>query len=242
VVKNNQGNTPLHLAARHGTLDQVPRQFLTKETLTIRATPSYAPEGFYLTSSGYKVQTETVLHIAALYGHGDQLPQEFLTPEYLCLEARDDGATLLHYLARSKSLDLISKDYSRSEIWNMTGRNGLTPHDVLEGVIEQEKYVAQVRNGPATDKQKEMLRWFGYAFDEKITRGAASDAIEKCGRDNPEKDKAYYNHSPTEEQLEKIRQINEEAERLDGKSYHDLKTLTYGKAKDIIQEKRWAQK
>jgi len=245
MVKNNEGNTPLHVAARHGTLNQVPRQFLTKETLTVRETPGYAPEGFYFTGSGYKAQTETPLHIAALYGHAAQIPQEFLMPEYLCVEAKGYGETLLHYLARSKSLDLFSQDYAHSEIWNLKDRNGQTPRDLLEGVIAQENYVAQVRSEPATEKQKAKLRWFGYAFDETITKGAASDAIDKCIRDFPEMEAAYQNRPATDDQMAQIRQFNEESERIDGELFYDFENedaLTYGKAKDIIQEWGWAER
>ena len=236
MVKNNEGNTPLHVAARHGTLNQVPRQFLARETLTITSTPPYATE--------YKAQTETVLHIAALYRHGDQIPVEFLTPEYLCIEAKGYGETLLHYLARSKSLDLIPQVYAHSEIWNLKDRNGQTPRDILEGVIEQEKYVAQCRSEPATEKQKEKLRWFGYAFGENIPKGQASDAIAKCVRDYPEKDRAYYNRPATEEQLAQIREYNKHPDYAD-EPYYDFENegpLTYGTAKDIIQEWGWSER
>ena len=74
---------------------------------------------------------------------------------------------------------------------------------------------------PATKKQKEKLRWFGCAFDEGITKGQASNTLDKCVREFPEKDRAYYNRPATEEQLTKLRI------KADG-------ALTYGKAKDLI--------
>jgi endogenous inhibitor of DNA gyrase (YacG/DUF329 family) len=117
-TRGRVGNTLLHKAARNGTLNQVPRELLTKETLTIVSKPHYAPEGFYFTGSGYKAKTETVLHIAALYGHGDQIPAEFLTPDLLSIEAGGHAQTVLHYFALSKSLDLIPKIYDNSEMWN----------------------------------------------------------------------------------------------------------------------------
>jgi len=223
MVRNNDGNTPLHVAARQGTLDQVPHKFLTKETLTVRATPHYAPEGFYFTGSGYKALAETVLHIAALYGHGNQIPEEFLTPEFLCIEAKGHAQTVLHYFAMSKSLDLIPKIYANSEIWNLRDSSGQTPRSILEGVVEREAYVARVRIEPATEKQKEKLRYFGYAFDEKISKGQASDAIDECVKQFPQKNADYYNRPATEEQLAKLRSRN--------------KTLTYGQAKDLIWER-----
>jgi hypothetical protein len=183
MVRNNDGNTPLHVAARRGILNQVPRQFLTKETLTVRTTPHYAPEGFYFTGSGYKALTETVLHIAALYGHGNQIPEEFLTPEFLCIEAKGHAQAVLHYLAMSKSLDLIPQIYANSTMWQYKDRQGMTARDVQETFIKQEAYVARVRTEPATEKQKEKLRWFGCTFDEGMTKGQASDALDKCAKD-----------------------------------------------------------
>lgn len=236
MVKNNEGNTPLHVAARYGTLNQVPRQFLTKETLTIRATPPFALEGFYFTGSGYKAQIETPLHIAALYGHGDQIPQEFLTPEYLCIEAKGWGETLLHYLARAKSLDVVSQNYAHL-IWNLKDRNGQTAHDLLEGVIAQENYVAQVQSESGTEKQKEKLRYVGCIFDDKITKGQASDTLDECARRFPAKDAEYYNRPATEEQLLKVREINAHCEP--DELFYDFEeegSLTYGKAKDLIQD------
>lgn len=246
--RNRDGNTPLHIAAMHGNLYQVPRRFLTKETLTITTTTYYAPNGFHITGSGYKALCPNVLHIAAISGYVDQIPKEFFTPEFLQIETTGYKNTLLEYLVKSKRLDLLPENYANNELWNAKDRDGHTPLQHLEYLIEREaqrqtwqaereSYVARVRNEPATEKQKEKLRYFGYAFDETITKGQASDALDKCVRDNPEKDSAYYNRPPTEEQLEKIRELNEESVRIDGEERFDLETLTYGKAKDIIQER-----
>ena len=244
-TKGRVGNTLLHKAARNGTLNQVPRELLTKETLTIVSKPRYAPEGFYFTGSGYKAKTETVLHIAALYGHGDQIPVEFLTPDLLSIEAGGHAQTVLHYFALSKSLDLIPKIYENSEMWNIKNRQGVTPRELQEAVIARGAYVARVRTEPATEKQKEKLRWFGYVFDEHISKGAASDAIDDCVRKYPEKDRAYYNRPPTEEQLGKISEINKESVRIDGEPYYDFENdglLTYGRAKDLMQEWGWLER
>jgi hypothetical protein len=235
----------LHKAAQNGTLNQIPRELLTRETLTIVAKPRHAPEGFYFTGSGYKAKTETVLHIAALYGHGDQIPVEFLTPELLSIEAGGHARTVLHYFALSKNLDLIPKIYANSEMWNIRDRQGFIPRELQEAVIAREAYVARVRSEPATEKQKEKLRWFGCTFGEGITKGQASDALDKCVRDFPEKESAYYSRPPTEEQLEKIREINKESVRIDGEHYYDFENdglLTYGRAKDLIQERGWLER
>ena len=244
-TKGRVGNTLLHKAARNGTLNQVPRELLTKETLTIVSKPHYAPEGFYFTGSGYKAKTETVLHIAALYGHGDQIPVEFLTPDLLSIEAGGHAQTVLHYFASSKSLDLIPKIYDNSKMWNIKNRQGVTPRELQEAVIAREAYIARARSEPATEKQKEKLRWFGCTFDEGMTKGQASDALDKCVRDFPEKESAYYSRPPNEEQLEKIREINKESVRIDGEPYYDFENdglLTYGRAKDLIQEWGWLER
>lgn len=115
--------------------NQVPRQFLTKETLTISTAPHYAPNGVYLTGSGYEARTETVLHIAVRCGHADQIPKEFLTPEFLSIEATGYRTTVLHDLAYSKRLDLVPGIYANSDMWNLKNSSGQTPREVLKGVF-----------------------------------------------------------------------------------------------------------
>ncbi len=229
--------TPLHLAARYGHLDKVPKEFLTKETLT--ASTEYVKKESK--TGPTPPRTMTPLHTAALYGHGDQIPKEFLTPELLCIEATGYRQTVLHYFAMSKSLDLIPQIYANSEMWNLKDSNGQTPHSILEGLIEREAYIARVRNESATEKQKEKLRFFGYAFDESISKGQASDAIDKCVRDFPEKDWAYYNRPATDEQLKQLREINKHPDCGPDEPFYDFENegpVTYGRAKDLIQE--WA--
>jgi hypothetical protein len=89
-------------------------------------------------------------------------------------------------------------------------------------------YVTRVRAEPATEKQKEKLRYFGYTFDENISKGQASDALDKCVGDFPEVNQAYYNRPATEEQLAKL-PPHFKAERA--------KPLSYGSAKDLILER-----
>ncbi|MGD1089299.1 MAG: ankyrin repeat domain-containing protein, partial [Verrucomicrobiota bacterium] len=232
MARNNSFSreTPLHLAAQYGHLDKIPREFLTKETLTASTEYEKKESKTGLTPP----RTETPLHTAIRYGHADQIPKEFLTPEFLSIEASGYRLTVLHQLAYANRLDLVPDIYANSEMWNLRNSSGQTPRDVVETNIKQEAYIARVRNEPATEKQKEKLRYFGYVFDEKISKGQASDALDKCAKDFPEVNQAYYNRPATEEQLAYILPILE----ADGEALEDYadegKSLTYQQAKDLI--------
>ena len=69
TLKNEDGNTPIHEAAYHGHLDQIPPPLLTQENIRIE-NESY----------------NTPLHRAAYHGHLDQIPLPLLTEENLTLE------------------------------------------------------------------------------------------------------------------------------------------------------------
>lgn len=61
------------------------------------------------------------------------------------------------------------------------------------------------RNEPTTETQKEKLRFFGCTWDEGITAGQASDALEECARQFPDAEAAYHKSQPaTEEQKDKL--------------------------------------
>jgi hypothetical protein len=247
--RNREGNTPLHIAAMHGNLFQVPRQFLTKRSVTI-------PNSTWTTGSGYKAHGPTALYAAADCGYVDQIPREFFTPEFLLIETTGYKHTLLQFLVKKKRLDLLPENYASSEMWNAKDGDGHTPLQHLEYLIQLEAEnviiraqcaanLALVRSEQPTGKQIEKLRWFGYNTDEITTKGQASDAIDDCVRKYPEKNKAYYSRTPTEEQLEKIREINNESNRIDGEPYYDFENdgpLTYGRAKDLIQEWGWLER
>jgi hypothetical protein len=244
--RNREGNTPLHIAAMHGNLFQVPRLFLTKKTVTI-------PNSTWTTGSGYKAHGPTALYAAANSGYVDQIPREFFTPEFLLIETTGYKHTLLQFLVKNKRLDLLPENYANSELWNAKDGDGHTPLQHLEYLIQLEAEnvinraqcaanLALVRSEPPTVKQIEKLRWFGHNTDEITTKGQASDAIDDCVRKYPEKDKAYYGRPATEEQLEKIRELNEESVRIDGEPAYDPEILTYGEAKDIIQQDEWARR
>jgi hypothetical protein len=82
------------------------------------------------------------------------------------------------------------------------------------------------RNDPATEKQREKLCFFSCTWDEGITKGQASDAIDECVRKFPETQQAWLNRPATSEQLEELKSYGEEAE--DG--------LTYGEAKELLHD------
>jgi hypothetical protein len=60
------------------------------------------------------------------------------------------------------------------------------------------------RNDTAIEKQKEKLRFFGCTWDEGITKGQASDAIDECVKEFPDKQQAWLNRPATPEQLEEL--------------------------------------
>ena len=82
------------------------------------------------------------------------------------------------------------------------------------------------RNDPATEKQKEKLHFFGCTWDEGITKGQASDAIDECIKNFPEREKSYQDRPATEQQRSKLR----------GFGKRPRATLTYGRAKELIEE------
>jgi hypothetical protein len=82
------------------------------------------------------------------------------------------------------------------------------------------------RNDPATEKQKEKLCFFGCTWDEGITKGQASDAIDECASKFPETQQAWLNRPATLEQLEELKSYGEEPEN----------GLTYGEAKELLHD------
>ena len=82
------------------------------------------------------------------------------------------------------------------------------------------------RDDPATEKQQEKLRFFGCTFDEGITKGQASDAIDECIKKFPEREKAYQDRPATEQQRSKLRDFGKRPRA----------SLTYGRAKELIEE------
>jgi hypothetical protein len=217
---NNSNRTPIHRAARNGFLDKVPKEFLTRETMT--ASAEY--ENKKSKTGSTPPRHETPLHTAALHGHADQIPKEFLKLEFLSIEATGYRQTVLEYLLLSNSLGVIPGIYSNSKMLDYKNSRGWTLRQSIEFKKESSAAVARVRNEPATEQQKEKLRFFGCTFGNKITKGQASDAIDECVRRFPQKNTDYYNRPATEEQLAKLQRTRN-------------KTLTYGQAKDLISER-----
>jgi hypothetical protein len=214
MVRNKRDETPLHFAAKHGHLNQVPPEFLTKETVT--ALDYYG---------------RTPLHVAADYGHVDQIPSAFMTREYLTMPTKNfTSNTILHIVAGRNELSKMPSNCVTSEMWNVKNGYGQTPRGTLEDKIRNDAWTASVRNEPATEKQKEKLRYFGCSWEENITKGQASDALEECARKFPDINRAYYNRPVTDEQLAKLRSFGEDP------IGDPDDPLTYGQAKDWISQ------
>lgn len=246
LVANNAGDTPLHLAARYGNLNQVPTKYLSHETLTCRTSPPYAPHGVYFTGSGKEAHTETVLHVAARYKHIEQIPGKFLTPAYLSLVATGYETTLLEDIAQSDQLDLIPEINTDKQIWELKNSCGQTLQDILEARKAQADYISKVRSEPITEKQKSKLRWFDYPVRDGMTKGEASDAIDQCVRQNPEKEREYYERPATKEQIDQLRDYAKTDEDL-AAMFEEMEleesSLTYREAKDLILDsERGAQR
>jgi hypothetical protein len=206
----------------------VPPEFLTKETMTMKCGARC-----YGDRSTYKEDRATPLHVAVSCGHANQIPKEFLTPEFLTLKWR--GETVLQMMARLGAADLVPAEYAADEMWNFRESGGGTARESADRVLEwryhREAYVGRVRAEPATEKQKEKLRYFGCKLEGDITKGEASDALDECVKRFPEANYAYYNRPTTEEQKAKLTEMNEEEEE-DGPE----EGFTYGQAKASIEE------
>ncbi|MGH7951684.1 MAG: hypothetical protein ACREFE_07160, partial [Limisphaerales bacterium] len=83
------------------------------------------------------------------------------------------------------------------------------------------------RDNPATEEQKEKLRYFGCTWDEGIKAEQASDALEECARQFPDAELTYQKNLPaTKEQIEKL--------RFFGCTWNG--EITVGKASDALAE------
>ena len=63
------------------------------------------------------------------------------------------------------------------------------------------------RDTPVTDDQKHKLRFFGCTWDDGITAGQASDALDECARQFPSVETAYQNRPATSEQLIELQSL-----------------------------------
>ena len=228
LAQNNCGETPLHVAARRRLFGQIPSCFLTKETMTV-----WDKEG------------KTPLHTLADRQLAYRIPKEFLTREFLTLPTRDASSeTILHHIAAADMLYLIPNDCMTTDMWDLKDARGQTPRTIFE---RERKELAKNtatdpwHADPATEKQKQKLRYFGCVWDDGITKGQASTALDKCARDFPEVDEAYYNRPATDDQVARLRPIL----KVDGEEPSDYaadgKTLTYREAKHLTEEIEMAE-
>lgn len=224
MEKNALGDTPLHIAARLGFLHQVPTVFFTDQTVTT-----------------WDASGETPLHIAARCGQFCRMPKRSLSPELLSLPTRNQAAnTVLHLLAGANRLNLISNSLIWPETWSLLNGEGLTPCDELHRALETVKLKnsnESWRCDPATDKQEHKLKYFGCTWDEGITKGQASEAIDECARSYPELERSYYARPATKDQLEELRPYLGKGETPDDYAAPG-EPLTYGRAKDLLEEFR----
>ncbi len=119
------GFSALHLAAEHGNLDLVPKEFLTAANLSKPLNTKFQ-------------KGKTVLHLAAQHGHLDQIPAAGITAENLSLKC-ERGETALHVAARYGHLDQIPAAVLSNKILNETGADGGTVFHVaaFEGHLDQ---------------------------------------------------------------------------------------------------------
>ena len=158
--QNTPHRTPLHVAAMCGHLDQVPLEFLTKETLSV------------LDKYG-----GTPLHEAAASGHADRIPIEVLTPELLSIPEKLYGNTVLHYLAYRNQRSLLPSERITDQMLSLENYNGETPQKILEHLSDYHSWLKASRRERAMDQQKEKLWLVGYVWQGEITKGQASDAL-----------------------------------------------------------------
>jgi len=99
--------------------------------------------------------------------------------------------------------------------------------------------VPRTRSEPATERQKAKLRWFGYPIADGMTKCEASNAIDECVRQNPQKDRQYYDRPATKEQIAQLREYAKTDKDLRvqlKKLKEDDFDLTYGEAKDLLRK------
>jgi len=110
LIENSKGQSVIHTAAAAGSLEQIPREFLSPETLLAI---DYAGENSY--------------HAAARSGvnHLKQIPKALLTPEFLQIK-NDFGENCYHLLAGRGEL---------KELESFTGKI-LTTSELLQETLE----------------------------------------------------------------------------------------------------------
>jgi hypothetical protein len=155
------------------------------------------------------------------------------------LVANGHETTLLEDITESGQLELIPDINTNGEIWRLRNSSGRTLKDILAAKKEREAYIAEVRREPITEKQRAKLLWFGYSVRAGMTKGEATDAIDACIRQYPEKEREYHERPATEEQMAQLgeyakadKDLAETLEEMDEQGA----TLTYDEAKDLVRD------
>jgi hypothetical protein len=110
-LEDENGKTPLHIAAQHGHLGKVPKELLTKARII-----KQDKEG------------KTVLHYSILdirNGFGN-IPKELLSEENMLIEDINNN-TLYHMLGYSKDLNRLDKSLIKEEYLMKPNSLGITP-------------------------------------------------------------------------------------------------------------------
>jgi hypothetical protein len=125
------------------------------------------------------------------------------------------------------------------KLWNQVEQWTARLMQQQKSELEVEREAPESRNKPGTDEQKVRLKWFGCTWDEGITKGQASDAIEECIRLFPEKNQQYYDRPATEDQVKIMHELlhgcGYDYDSIGSIETEDGKPLTYGLAKMAIR-------
>jgi hypothetical protein len=84
------------------------------------------------------------------------------------------------------------------------------------------------RDEAVTDLQKEKLQFFGCTWDEGITKGQASDALDQCVTMWPDKETEWRSRPATREQLDE----------LGAHGFEIQSGLTFGSASEALDAQR----
>jgi ankyrin repeat protein len=114
-LKDEEGKTPLHIAAQHGKLSKVPSFLLTKKQIT-----KQDKEG------------KTVLHYAIpdIRNGIQNIPKELLCEENLSIEDINSN-TLYHMLCFSKDIDLLDKSVLKEKYLMKENSLKVTPMEYI---------------------------------------------------------------------------------------------------------------
>ncbi|MCU0791630.1 MAG: ankyrin repeat domain-containing protein, partial [Opitutaceae bacterium] len=142
LTRNATGNTPLHVAARHGRLNLVPEELFTPEYFSRKNQAGYTPlhRAFEHSSAPSSLPPRLLLHdllaitsnagfscyhIAAANGHLGILSHSILTPELLSIRTHL-GNTLLHEAAEAGRIDDVPPVFLNAAAFALANLTGET--------------------------------------------------------------------------------------------------------------------